>query len=229
VPLLPHIANFDDLDPLKNEPDVRLVFVRRGEPLPVADLVLLPGSKATIADLAAFRENGWDIDLAAHVRRGGRVFGICGGYQMLGRTIDDPQGIEGPAQCDDGLGLIEVDTVLTGEKRLAEITGKMITGDIPFRGYEMHLGVTTGPDTQRPVLRFQDGRVDGATSTDGRVAGAYVHGLFVENGQRKALVASLGATPSDFAYDAMIDQTLDALARHLGAHVDLDRLLSLAR
>jgi adenosylcobyric acid synthase len=229
VPLLPHIANFDDLDPLKNEPDVRLVFVRHGEPLPVADLVLLPGSKATIADLAAFRANGWDIDLAAHVRRGGRVFGICGGYQMLGRTIDDPEGIEGPPGCVDGLRFIDVDTVLTGEKKLAETSGTSLTDDVPFRGYEMHLGITTGSGTKRPVLRFEDGRVDGAASADGRVAGAYVHGLFADDRQRRALVASLGAAPSDYSYDAMIDETLDALAEHLAAHIDLNRLLSLAR
>jgi adenosylcobyric acid synthase len=229
VPLLPHIANFDDLDPLKSEPDVRLVFVQHGEPLPIADLVLLPGSKATIADLVAFRANGWDIDLAAHVRRGGRVFGICGGYQMLGRTIDDPQGIEGPPGCVEGLGLLGIDTVLTGDKKLAEISGKTIGDEVSFRGYEMHVGITTGPDTERPVLRLEDGRVDGAASADGGVAGAYVHGLFADDRQRKALVTSLGVTPSDFSYDAMIDETLDALAEHLAAHINLDRLLSLAR
>jgi adenosylcobyric acid synthase len=229
VPLLPHIANFDDLDPLKSEPDVRLVFVRRGGPLPVADLVLLPGSKATIVDLEAFRTNGWDIDLAAHVRRGGRVLGICGGYQMLGRTIADPDGIEGPAGRAEGLGLIDVDTVLTGDKKLAEISGKTINDNVSFRGYEMHVGITTGPDTQRPVLRFENGRLDGAASADGRVAGAYVHGLFADDRQRKALVASLGGAASDFSYDLMIDDTLNALANHLGAHVDLDRLLSLSR
>jgi adenosylcobyric acid synthase len=229
VPLLPHIANFDDLDPLKSEPDVRLVFVRRGEPLPVANLVLLPGSKATIADLAAFRANGWDIDLAAHVRRGGRVFGICGGYQMLGRTIADPEGIEGPAGRAEGLGLIDVDTVLTGDKKLAEISGKTINDNVSFRGYEMHVGITTGPGTKCPVLRFENGRLDGAASTDNRVAGAYVHGLFTDDRQRKAFVASLGGAASDFSYDAMIDDTLDALADHLVLHIDLDRLLSLAR
>jgi adenosylcobyric acid synthase len=229
VPLLPHIANFDDLDPLKSEPDVRLAFVRRGEPLPVADLVLLPGSKATIADLAAFRENGWDIDLAAHVRRGGRVFGICGGYQMLGRTIDDPGGVEGPPGRVDGLGFIDVETVLTGEKKLAETSGCTIRDDVAFRGYEMHVGITTGSGTKRPVLRFEDGRVDGAVSADGRVAGAYVHGLFADDRQRRAFVASLGAASADFSYDVMIDETLDALAEHLAAHIDLDRLLSLAR
>jgi adenosylcobyric acid synthase len=229
VPLLPHIANFDDLDPLKSEPDMRLVFVRRGEPLPVCDLVLLPGSKATIADLTAFRDNGWDIDLAAHVRRGGRVFGICGGYQMLGRTIDDPGGIEGPPGRVDGLGLLDVETVLTGDKKLAEISGSTVNDDVAFRGYEMHVGITTGPGTQHPVLRFRDGRVDGAASADGRSAGAYVHGLFNDDCQRKALVARLGATASDFLYETMIDDTLDVLAEHLAAHIDLDRLLSLSR
>jgi adenosylcobyric acid synthase len=229
VPLLPHIANFDDLDPLKNEPEVRLVFVRRGEPLPIADLVLLPGSKATIADLTALRDNGWGIDLAAHVRRGGRVFGICGGYQMLGQSIDDPHGTEGQPGRVDGLGLLEVNTLLTGEKRLAEISGNTIANGISFHGYEMHVGITTGPGTKCPVLRFENGRLDGAASADGRVSGAYVHGLFADDRQRRALVASLGAAPTDFAYDAMIEQTLDALADHLAAHIDLDRLLSLAR
>ena len=229
VPLLPHVANFDDFDPLKSEPDVRLLFVRRGEPLPIADLVLLPGSKATIADLAAFRANGWDIDLAAHVRRGGRVFGICGGYQMLGRTIADPQGTEGPPGRVEGLGFVEIDTVLTGDKKLVEISGQTIEDDIPFRGYEMHVGITSGPGTQCPVFRFEDGRLDGAASADGRVAGAYVHGLFADDRQRRALVASLGGAASDFSYDAMIDATLDALAEHLAAHIDLDRLISLAR
>jgi adenosylcobyric acid synthase len=229
VLLLPHIANFDDLDPLKSEPDLRVVFVRRGEPLPIADLVLLPGSKATIADLAALRANGWDIDIAAHVRRSGHVFGICGGYQMLGRSIDDPAGIEGPPRRVDGLGFLQVDTVLTNEKRLAEMTGHRIEGDVPFRGYEMHVGITTGPDTRRPVLRFDDGRLDGAASADARVAGAYVHGLFADDRQRGALVASLGAQPSHFSHERMIDDTLDALADHLAAHIDLDRLLSLTR
>ena len=163
------------------------------------------------------------------MRRNGRVFGICGGYQMLGRTIDDPQGIEGPPGRADGLGLIDIDTVLTGDKRLAEIFGLTIKDDVSFHGYEMHVGVTTGADTQRPVVRFDDGRVDGAASADGRVAGAYVHGLFADDRQRKALVASLGATASDFSYEGMIDDTLDALAKHLAAHIDLDRLLSLAR
>jgi adenosylcobyric acid synthase len=148
---------------------------------------------------------------------------------MLGRTIDDPQGIEGPPGRAEGLGLIEIDTVMNGDKRLTEISGTSLPGEVPFRGYEMHLGITTGPGTQRPVLRFDDGRLDGAASTDGRVAGAYVHGLFADDRQRKAFVTSLGAVASDFSYDATIDATLDALADHLAVYIDLDRLLNLAR
>jgi adenosylcobyric acid synthase len=176
VPVLPMIANFDDLDPLIAEPEVEVVLVRPGEALPVCDLVVLPGSKATIADLAALRAQGWDIDLAAHRRRGGRVLGICGGYQMLGARLCDPLGIEGPAADVAGLGMLAVETVLGPAKRLREVSG---TGEgAPFRGYEMHMGETAGADTARAMLRFADGRADGACSADGRVRGTYVHGLY---------------------------------------------------
>ena len=183
VPLMPGISNFDDLDPLRQEPAVRLVTVPPGATLPVeARLVLLPGSKTTIADLAFFRREGWDIDLSAHVRRGGRVLGLCGGYQMLGRTIADPLGIEGPAGEARGLGLLPVDTRLTGEKRLSPVTGD--AEGVPFAGYEMHVGDTT--PAARPFARFADGRTDGAVSADGLVAGCYVHGLFADDRQRDA-------------------------------------------
>ncbi len=230
VPLLPRIANFDDLDPLAAEPDVELVMVPTGAPLPApCDLVVLPGSKATIADLAAFRAAGWDIDLAAHVRRGGRVLGLCGGYQMLGRKIADPEGIEGPPGAVDGLGLLDVETVLTGDKRLVETAGESVADGIPFRGYEMHVGRTGGPDTVRPVLRFADGRLDGAVSTDGRVAGTYLHGLFADDRQRAAWIARLGGAAGPCSHDAEVEATLDALAAHLERHVAVDALLSLAR
>ncbi len=229
MPLLPRIANFDDLDPLAAEPDVDVVMVSSGTPLPVCDLVVLPGSKATIADLAALRGEGWDIDIAAHVRRGGRVLGICGGYQMLGGTIADPRGIEGAPSTVPGLGLLEVDTEMTGEKSLTEVSGTTIADGVAIRGYEMHMGVTTGPDAARPLIRFADGRADGAVSADGRVAGTYVHGLFAEDAQRRAWVARLGGTPSALSHDAEVERTLDALAAHLEAHVDVDRLLKAAR
>src|SRR5271156_2033671 len=146
VPKLAHIANFDDFDPLKLESSVRLVMVQPGTPLPAdADLVILPGSKATLADLRDFRRNGWDIDLKAHIRRGGKVLGLCGGYQMLGQTVADPDGVEGPPGAEPGLGLLDVETVLTGDKRLTEVTGSSVADDTPFHGYEMHVGRTDGP------------------------------------------------------------------------------------
>ena len=229
VPLLPHIANFDDLDPFTAEPDVELVMVERGTPLPVCDLIVVPGSKSTIADFKTLREVGWDIDIAAHVRRGGHVLGLCGGYQMLGVSIADPHGIEGPAGSVPGLSLLQVDTVIAGEKALAEVSGTTVADAAPVKGYEMHMGVSTGPDTARPLVRFSDGRTDGAVSADGRVAGTYLHGFFADDAQRRAWIERLGGTPSRHSHDADIQSTLDALADHLEAHIDVDRLLRLAR
>jgi len=228
VPMLPHIANFDDFDPLKLEPDIRLVMVRPGEPLPLCDLIILPGSKATIPDLAFLRAQGWDIDLHAHVRRGGRVLGICGGYQMLGRRIADPQGIESTAGAVDGLGLLDVETSLTGDKTLRRCSGTSVPDATAFAGYEMHVGRTAGPDCARPLLRFADGRADGAISVDGNIRAAYVHGLFGDDSQRAAWLRWLGGSASSLAYEQEVDRVLDALAAHLAAHVDLDRLLTLA-
>jgi adenosylcobyric acid synthase len=229
VPLLPHIANFDDLDPFAAEPDVELFMVERGTPLPVCDLIVVPGSKSTIADFKTLREVGWDIDIAAHVRRGGHVLGLCGGYQMLGVSIADPHGIEGPAGSVPGLSLLQVDTVIAGEKALAEVSGTTVADAAPVKGYEMHVGVSTGPDTARPLVRFSDGRSDGAVSADGRVAGTYLHGFFADDAQRRAWIERLGGTPSRHSHDADIQSTLDALADHLEAHIDVDRLLRLAR
>jgi adenosylcobyric acid synthase len=228
VPVLPHIANFDDLDPLDAEDAVDLVRVKPGQAIPGdADLVIIPGSKATIADLAALRAAGFDIDIAAHVRRGGMLLGMCGGYQMLGRAIADPDGIEGPPARVDGLGLLDVETVLAGDKRLEAVTGTTADG-VPFRGYEMHMGVTHGPDCARPFARLADGTTEGATSRSGRVIGTYAHGLFVDDAQRKRWLARFGA-PATIRYDAMVEDVLDRLAAHLAAHIDLDRLLTIAR
>jgi adenosylcobyric acid synthase len=227
VPLLPCIANFDDLDPLRAEPDVSLRLVPRGAPLPRdADVVILPGSKAAIADLATLRREGWDVDIAAHLRAGGRVLGLCGGYQMLGASIADPDGVEGPPGEVRGLGLLAVETTLTGDKRLAAVSGTRAGAD--FVGYEMHVGRTTGPDTARPFLRLEAGRPDGATSADGRVAGTYVHGLFLADACRAAWLAEAGAA-SQPGHDAGVEAALDELAAHLERHVAIDRLLSLAR
>ena len=226
VPLLPGISNFDDLDPLRHEPAVRLETVAPGTPLPAeAQLVVLPGSKTTIADLAAFRREGWHLDLAAHVRRGGRVLGLCGGYQMLGRSVADPLGLEGAPVRVDGLNYLDVDTVLGETKRLAPVTGT--AEGVAFTGYEMHMGETTS--AARPYATFADGRTDGAVSADGRVAGCYVHGLFADDAQRAALLARFGAASDGSAYEAGQEAALDAVAAHVATHVDLERLLDIAR
>ena len=229
VPLLPFISNFDDLDPLRLEPGVSVEMIPRGKPLPAdADVILLPGSKATIADLEAFRAEGWDIDLAAHVRRGGRVLGLCGGFQMLGREISDPDGIEGPPRTAQGLGYLDFATALTGEKTLRSVSGTAC-GAV-FEGYEMHIGESAGEALARPFLHFGDGRPEGAVSADGRVAGCYVHGLFASDAFRAAWLSSLGAqSGSSIAYEALVEQTLDELAAHLAQHIDMEALLKLAR
>ncbi|WP_333792827.1 cobyric acid synthase [Hyphomicrobium sp.] len=225
----PRIANFDDIDPLRLEPGVETVFLRPGEPIPgTASLVILPGSKATIADLAALRAAGWDVDLLAHVRRGGHVLGICGGYQMLGRKVADPDGIEGPPSVVPGLGLLDVATVLEGGKVLAEVEGATSDGT-PIKGYEMHVGRTTGPGCAAPMIRFAGRRGDGAVSASGRVSGCYVHGLFANDHFRAQLLEQMGASGSALDYEREVDATLDALAAHLEAHIDCDRLLDLAR
>jgi adenosylcobyric acid synthase len=230
VPVLPHIANFDDLDPLRLEPGVELILLRHGAPLPVdTDLVILPGSKATIADLAALRAYGWDADIIAHHRRGGRVLGLCGGYQMLGHSVSDPDGIEGPPGSADGLGLIEVTTELAGDKSLVAVKGRTVADGVAVAGYEMHIGRTIGEGAERPLVRLDDGRLDGAISADGRVAGTYLHGFFAGDAQRAAWLARLGTPASSLAYEALVEQTLDALAAHLEAHLDVEKLLSLAR
>ncbi len=229
VPILPHIANFDDLDPLDAEPAVEVIRLRPGSAIPGdTDLVILPGSKATIADLAALRAAGFDIDIAAHRRRGGTVLGLCGGYQMLGRTVADPDGIEGPPATVDGLGLLEVDTTLTPEKCLEPVRGTTSDGE-SFAGYEMHMGLTDGPDRARPFATLHDGALDGAVSPDGAVSGTYIHGLFADDRQRAAWLQRFAGGTTQIAYDEHVEQTLDALAAHLAAHIDLDRLLTLAR
>jgi adenosylcobyric acid synthase len=229
VPILPHIANFDDLDPLEAEPDVELVRVRPGSALPGdADLVILAGSKATSGDLAVLRAAGFDIDIAAHLRRGGTVLGLCGGYQMLGRAVHDPDGIEGPAGTAPGLGLLDVETTLAQDKRLEPATGTSADG-APFTGYEMHLGVTEGADRKRPFGHLADGAPEGAVSANGRVIGTYIHGLFEDDRQRGAWLQRFGVGDIGIAYDALIEETLDKLAAHLAAHVAIDRLLKLAR
>lgn len=228
VPRLSRIANFDDLDPLAAEASVSVEIIEAGRPLPGdADLVLIPGTKSTIADLAYFRAQGWGVDLAAHVRRGGHVLGLCGGYQMLGKQIIDKDGIEGHAGSYDGLGLLDVVTQMVPEKRLALTEATYLpTGDA-VRGYEIHIGVTTGADCARAWLDM-DGRRDGAATPDGRVMGCYMHGLFAADGFRAAYLSGLGGIAGNASYADTVEATLDALAEHLERHLDLDALLEIA-
>ncbi|MCB2111551.1 MAG: cobyric acid synthase [Defluviimonas sp.] len=225
---LSRIANFDDLDPLKQEPGVSLTMVRAGQPIPGdAALVIIPGSKSTCGDLAFLRQQGWDVDLAAHVRRGGHVLGICGGYQMLGRHIADPEGVEGPAGAVEGLGLLDVETVMTGDKRLSRTTAVHLASGAPMTGYEIHIGRTEGPDRARPFARLGTGD-DGAVSRDGRIAGSYLHGMFSGDDFRAAFLAQFG-TASSAGYSAAVQDTLDALSDHIARYLDLDALFALAR
>ena len=226
---LSRIANFDDLDPLAQEPGVSLVMVGAGQPVPGdTDLVIIPGSKSTRADLAYLRAQGWDIDLAAHVRRGGHVLGICGGYQMLGRIVRDPLGIEGPAGETEGLGLLDVTTEMTPDKRLTRTRALHAATGLEVEGYEIHIGATTGPDRARPFAHVA-GQPEGAISADGRIIGSYLHGLFRADAFRAAFLRALGAQTSGLAYGRVVEETLDALAAHMETHLDVDGMLALAR
>jgi adenosylcobyric acid synthase len=226
---LSRIANFDDLDPLKLEPDVDLMMVRPGEAIPGdAALVILPGSKSTRGDLDFLRKQGWDIDLAAHVRRGSQVLGLCGGYQMLGKTVADPGGIEGPAGEAPGLGLLDVATVMTPEKSLTRVSAVHAETKQAIEAYEIHIGRTGGNDRARPFARV-GGEAEGAISADGRVHGSYLHGLFTSDEFRRAFLARLGVSASNESYSAKVESALDALAEHIEKHLDVDGILALAR
>ncbi|MBI1172734.1 cobyric acid synthase [bacterium] len=224
---LSRIANFDDLDPLKSEPGVQVVMVRPGEAIPGdCALVILPGSKSTRGDLAFLRAQGWDIDLAAHHRRGGRILGICGGYQMLGTEISDPDGIEGPAGSSPGLGLLDITTTMTPDKRLTRTTARHKASGLPIQAYEIHIGRSEGPDRARPFAEVE-GRPEGAISADGRVTGSYLHGMFSGDAFRAAYLTALGLPAVQRNHGAEVEATLDALAAHIEAHLDVEAMLNL--
>ncbi|MER8959258.1 cobyric acid synthase [Mesorhizobium sp. M0701] len=228
VPVLSRIANFDDLDPLKAEPQVEVVFVPPGERLPEdAGLVVIPGSKSTIGDLLKFRENGWDRDLAAHRKRGGQIVGICGGFQMLGHIVRDPDGIEGSVTETQGLGLLDVETVMEPEKTVRNVSARSVPFDLPLDGYEIHLGRTTGPDTLRPSAVI-NGIDDGAVSADGKVLGTYMHGLFSADAFRAKFLESLGVKGGGIDYRAEVEGALDEIAAELETHLDCDTIFGLA-
>ncbi len=228
VPQLSRMANFDDLDPLAQEPNVRVTMVPAGQALPGdADLVLIPGTKSTIKDLAFFRAQGWEMDLKAHMRRGGKVLGICGGYQMLGQIISDPEGIEGPAGKTRALGLLDVQTVMVPEKRVTQVEAIHAASGARVSGYEIHIGSTDGADRARPLFSVA-GQPEGASSANGQVAGTYLHGLFSSDAFRTAWLGAQRVR-GGLAYGAAVEDALDALAKHIEAHLDIDALLGMAR
>jgi len=230
VPRLPRIANFDDLDPLMAEHSAHVAVIDSGNPLPMdGDVILLPGSKATLADLDAVRAEGWDIDILAHHRRGGKVVGICGGYQMLGNKISDPDGVEGPARSMNGLGLLDVETVLGGDKTLNRTTGTDVRSGHPVEGYEIHMGTTTGPDCKRPWLMLDGDRDEGARSKNGQVMGCYLHGLFMADDFRSQFLENPGRTDNTrINYRQQVEQTLDDWAGHLEKHLDIKAIEKIA-
>jgi len=226
---LSRIANFDDLDPLKLEGEIDLVMVRPGEAIPGdARLVILPGSKSTRGDLAFLRSQGWDIDLHAHYRRGGHVLGVCGGYQMLGKSVADREGIEGSSGESPGLGLLDVKTVMTPQKTVTRVTASHAATGEPIEAYEIHIGLTEGEDRLRPFA-ILNGAGEGAVSRDGRVHGSYLHGLFTSDGFRKAFLARMDIPATNLHYRASVESTLDALADHIENHLDVEGLLAAAR
>ncbi len=226
APVPPRISNHTDLDPLRLHPEVDFRWIGPGQPIPPADLVVLPGSKSVQADLAWLRAQGWDAYLARHLRYGGKLVGICGGFQMLGRWLDDPQGLEGRACRAPGFGWLEIETVIAAEKCLQQAVGRLtLAGEAVVRGYEIHMGVSRGPGLDAPLVRFDDGRCDGAISPDGQVLGTYLHGLF---DAPQALVALLewagGQRFAPVDLDARREADLNRLADAIEAAIDIDAM-----
>ncbi|NDD10712.1 MAG: cobyric acid synthase, partial [Rhodobacteraceae bacterium] len=225
---LSRIANFDDLDPLSNDPNLQVSVLRAGQPIPAdATLVIIPGTKSTRGDLEFLKSQGWDIDLRAHHRRGGHILGICGGYQILGKTISDPEGIEGPAGTSEGLGFLDVETRMSQNKSLTRVNASYGVRALTIEGYEIHIGETHGPDCARPFAYIED-RPEGAQSLTGQVKGTYLHGLFSNDLFRKAFLTGIGIDSGIGNYESDVEQTLDALAAHIEGHLDIDQMLGVA-
>jgi adenosylcobyric acid synthase len=227
VPVLPRISNHTDLDPLRLHPQVDLHFVGADQTIPPADLIILPGSKNVRADLAWLRAQGWEQAISRHLRYGGRVIGICGGYQMLGAALHDPLGLEDVAGSSAGLGLLEIETTLEREKRLSRVSGQLTLQGAAVTGYEIHMGVSRGAGLARPAMLLGEGQ-EGAISADGQVLGSYLHGLFDHPDACSALLRWAGLRGVEaIDYFALREQGLERLADTLEAHLDLPRLEAL--
>ncbi len=229
APMLSRLANFDDADPLRLEPGVHFRWIPPGRPLPRdADVVILFGTKSTLGDLRFLRSQGWDHDILAHARTGGRVLGLCGGYQMLGSRIEDAEGMDGRPGREPALGLLDVHTEMSGAKAVRPVEGRCLSTGLPVTGYEIHVGETTGKDCERPMFELA-GRADGARSADGLIEGSYVHGVFAQDAFRRAWLERAGAVErSDLDYGAAVEAALDDLANGIERAVDVDVLLGCA-
>ncbi|MDF1781833.1 MAG: cobyric acid synthase [Alcanivoracaceae bacterium] len=237
VPIFPRMSNHNDFDPLRLHPGVELIFVKMGQAWPAADLVILPGSKATRADLDFLRAQGWDKHIERHLRYGGKLLGICGGFQMLGDDIGDPDGLEGEPGGSPGLGWLSMQTRLMPGKQLRNVSGELLLDDglttTSIHGYEIHNGVTTGDAIMRPMLRLADGSadgvLDGAISDDGQIMGCYLHGLFDHGPAATAILhwAGLSSGRAAVDYDAHRQRDLDRLADMIEQHADTAGLLAL--
>ena len=224
VPLLPRMSNHNDFDPLRLHPQVNLQFVKMGAAWPSADLIILPGSKATRADLAFLRQQGWDKQIEKHLRYGGKALGICGGFQMLGERIDDPEGLESDAGSSAGLGWLSMTTRFISGKQLRNVEGRFVAADTLIRGYEIHNGLTQGEALKHPMLVLE-GRDDGAMSEDGQVMGCYLHGLFDVPDSCNAILEWAGLkSQRSVDYAVHREQQLDRLADMLEEHLDMTRL-----
>ncbi|HDZ57443.1 MAG TPA: cobyric acid synthase [Pseudomonas xinjiangensis] len=228
VPLLPRISNHTDFDPLRLHPQVDLRFVRVGQAIPPADLIILPGSKSVRADLAFLRQQGWDEAITRHLRYGGKLLGICGGLQMLGKRVDDPLGLEGHPGSSEGLGLLDFATTLEARKQLANVKGTLVHGQAQVTGYEIHAGVSTGPALAHPFAVLDHGRADGAISLDQQIAGTYLHGLFESAAASEALLRWAGLSEvQGFDYAALRARDIDRLADLVENHLDVNKLLQI--
>ncbi|MBT4161423.1 MAG: cobyric acid synthase [Gammaproteobacteria bacterium] len=235
APMLPRIANFDDLDPLKLEPGVEVIFVPPGKAIPIdVDAVILLGTKSAIADLRFLREQGWHHEVQSLARAGKTILGICGGYQMLGTELRDPAGYDGQPGMEAGLGLLDVETTMRADKTSRQNHGHHHEAGHQVSGYEIHSGKTTGADTVRPYLTLETGP-DGAVAENHRIYGTYLHGLFTSDGFRGYWLKSLrsdfhvdSSADSFMHYEATVDRVLDELASDLEKHLDVDSLLASA-
>ena len=231
APMLSRLANFDDADPLRLDPRVDFHWIPPGRPLlRNADVIILFGTKSTLGDLAFLREQGWDHDIIAHARAGGRVLGLCGGYQMLGTEIADPDGVDGPPGTATGLGLLDTRTQMVAGKTVRPASGHCALTGAPVSGYEIHVGKTNGPDTARPLFELGE-QAEGARSADGLIEGSYLHGVFANDGFREAWLQRAGAGEASGAaldFSATVENALDELADAVESAVDIEELFALA-